>query len=376
MQKRRPFFRNRRRLIGILLLILLFVSLPIGFFLIQRQTNGGEQVSGGAPSPFPSSTPSSTFVPTSYAANIDFESISSYGTYNPAALNNPNIAAVDINMNWASVEPQQGVFNWKPADDEMAAWVQQGKKFTIVARFINEGRGNCNGFQMLPAWEISRVPYFCSTTGQIIPDYFDATFKADLKAYAQAIAQHMAASPYRDKLLYIRLGIGMGGEGFPVPNPTNANIADAGQLQNYGYTPTAWAAWQRDLMTYYKSVFPFTTIIYPVNGQDIDQATGQDVSVENANWAAAHGFGVGQQGLRPGTQSPLFQSLRSRYPHLYIQYQTFGVANSYEAVQADIQAAERNGAQTIEWYSRNAVNPNYQDLFAQWQQTVNNKFSS
>ena len=302
--------------------------------------------------------------------------MNSYGTYNPAALASPNIAAVDVNMNWVSVEPQQGVFNWQPADKEIAAWAAQGKKFTIIARFINEGQGNCNGFQLMPAWEMARVPHFCSTTGQVIPDYFDPTFSADLKAYAQAIARHIAASPYRSNLLYIRLGIGMGGEGFPVPNPTNANTADKAQLQNYGYTPTAWAAWQKELMTYYKSVFPSTTIIYPINGQDSDPATGQDVSVENANWAAANGFGIGQQGLKPGTHSPLFQSLRSHYPHLYIQYQTVGVVNSYQAVQADIQAAERNGAQSIEWYSHNAVNPHYQPLLAQWQQTVNNKFGT
>ena len=183
--------------------------------------------------------------------------MSSYGTYNHAALVSPNIAAVDINMNWASVEPQQGVFNWQPADNEIAAWAKQGKKFTIVARFINEGQGNCNGFQFMPAWEIARVPHFCSTTGQVIPDYFDPTFKEDLKAYAQAIAQHIAASPYGNKLQYIRLGIGMGGEGFPLPNPTNANIADETQLQNYGYTPTAWAAWQKELMTLLQECFPF-----------------------------------------------------------------------------------------------------------------------
>jgi hypothetical protein len=376
MQKRRPFTRNRYRLIGIFLLILLFLSLPIGFFLIQRQANEGGPVSSGTSTPTSTFTPSSTFVPASFAANIDFESMASYGTYNPAALANPTIGAVDINMNWVSVEPQQGVFNWKPADNEIAAWAKQGKKFTIVARFINEGQGHCNGFQMMPAWEIARIPHFCSTTGQVIPDYFDPTFTADLKAYAQAIAQHIATSPYANKLQYIRLGIGMGGEGFPIPNPTNPKAADEEQLQNFGYTPTVWAAWQKELMTYYKSVFPSTTIIYPVNGQDIDPTTGQDVSVENANWAAANGFGIGQQGLRPGTNSPLLQSLRSKYPNIYIQYQTIGAVNSYQAVQADIQAAERNGAQSIEWYSRNAVDPNYQPLFDQWQQTVNNKFGT
>jgi hypothetical protein len=50
--------------------------------------------------------------------------------------------------------------------------------------------------------------------------------------------------------------------------------------------------------------------------------------------------------------------------------------NSYEGIQADIQAAERNGAQSIEWYTRNAINPDYQSLFEQWQQTVNNNFGT
>jgi hypothetical protein len=371
MQKRRPFYRNRHRLIGILLL---FLSLLLVVFLIQHQANGGEVVSGASGSSSPAL--SSRSIPVSYPANIDLEPINSFGTYNPKALANPNIAAVDVNMNWVNVEPRQGVFNWKPVDNEIAAWATHGKKFTIIARFINEGSGNCNGSQLMPAWEIASVPHFCSTTGQIIPDYFNSTFTADFKTYVRAIAQHIAASPYRNNLLYIRLGIGMGGEGFPVPNPTNANTDDKAQLQNYGYTPAAWAAWQKELMTYYKSIFPSIIIIYPVNGQDIDPTTGQDVSVENANWAAANGFGVGQQGLRPGTNSPLFQSLRSHYPNLYIQYQTIGVVNSYKAVQADILAAKRNGAQSIEWYSRNAVNPNYQPLFAQWQQAVNSKFDT
>ena len=89
MQKRRPFTRNRYRLIGILLLILLFLSFPIGFFLIQRQANKGGLVPSGTSTPTSTFTPSSTFVPTSYAANIDFESMSSYGTYNPDAHANP-----------------------------------------------------------------------------------------------------------------------------------------------------------------------------------------------------------------------------------------------------------------------------------------------
>ena len=309
----------------------------------------------------------------SYPANIDLETISSYGTYNAAALTNPTISAVDINLNWINVEPGQGVFNWAPADQEMAAWVAHGKKFTLIVRYIKEGASSdaCTSAQFLPAWEIARIQSLCSH-GILLPDYFDPTFTADLKGFVNAIAEHIDASLYKQNLLYIRIGVGEGGEGFPF-NPNYASEVRP-QFEAWGYTPTHWAAWQKELMAYYQSVFPQTTIIYPVNSQDTDPATGQNVSVENANWAAAYGFGVGQQGLQPGTNSPLLQSLRVRYPTLYIQYQTIGVVDSYTAVQADIQAAEINGAQSIEWYSPNAVDPTYQSLFVQWQQTVNSKF--
>jgi len=342
------------------LLILLILVLLLAAFLIQQQTRGRGQVSHITSSP--------------YLANIDFEPINSYGTYNPAALTNPNIGAIDINMNWVKVEPQQGVFNWEPVDNEIAAWAGQGKKFTLIVRYIEEGNSatDCSHQQFLPAWEIERIQNFCDN-GILMPDYFDPTFIGDLKAYVQAIAQHVAQNPYKHNLLYVRIGVGVGGEGFPLivhgNYPWNKN-----QLIADGYSPQNWAIWQKAMLSFYKSIFPYTTVIYPVNGQDTDPTTGQPVQVENANWAAMNGFGVGQQGLRPGTISPLFQLLRLHYPKLYIQYQTVSAVGSYRGVHADIQAADKNGAQFIEWYSGDAVNQAYQSLFARWQQMVNDKF--
>jgi len=355
---------HRIKVIILLLLLALALVLPLAILLSQQHPNGG----GRAPAPGVTSSP--------FPANIDFESLSSYGTYNPAALANPNIGAVDVNMNWSTVEPQQGVFNWSPADTEIAAWAARKKKFTLVVRYIKEGTSgkNCNSLQFLPVWEIARIQNFCdSDTGTLIPDYFDPTFKADLKAYVQAIAQHISHGPYKNNLLYVRIGVGAGGEGFPLM-PRGDYAKDKNVLMDYGYTPQNWAAWQKEMLSSYKSTFLFTTVIYPVNGLDTDHSTGQPVQVENANWAAANGFGVGQQGLRPGTNSPLFRSLRSQYPNLLIQYQTVGAVNSYRGVQADIQAADKNGAQFIEWYASDAGERAYQPLFARWQQTVSDKY--
>lgn len=391
--------RRRVLLFGILLLLMLILILPFIVSLFQQETQRREQVLSATSFPFQRPTqgrgqkrgvtPSPSQQPTQeggqvpgttwspYPANIDFEPMNSYGTYNPAALDNPNIEAVDINMNWINVEPQQGVFNWRPADNEIAAWAGQGKKFTLIVRYIKEGTSgtDCSSQQLMPAWEIARIQNFCdSDMGTLIPDYFDPTFKADLEAYVQALATHYANSPYRNNLLYVRIGLGEGGEGFPIRFKGDYYTTDAQQLATWGYTPSSWAKWQEEMLASYKSSFWYTRVIYPLNGQDTDPTTGQPVQIEVAMWAAANGFGVGQQGLQPGTNSPIFQQLRSQYPEIYIQYQTFEAVRTFAGIQADIQAADKNGAQFIEWYSQDAVNPAYQPLFAQWQQRVDNKF--
>lgn len=323
-----------------------------------------------------------------YPANIDFEPISSYGTYNPAVLADPNIGAVDINMNWFSVEPQQGIFNFAPADTEAAAWARQGKKFTLIVRYINEAGDqhlDCNGEQFLPSWEISRVQNFCDTDkGTIIPDYFDPTFKADLKAYVQAIADHFAQSPYRDSLAYVRVGVGLAGEGFylmPCEEAPCDFATDKAQLVSWGYSPVAWKNWQEELMSYYQMAFSYATVIYPIVQLDTDPTTGLPVQMEVAYWAAANAMGVGEQGLVPSYPynyaqiKTILASIQLRYPNTYIQFQTDGPVTSPGDVQGDIQTANQFGARSIEWFSNDAVNPSYQSPFQQWQQMVNHKYS-
>jgi hypothetical protein len=88
-------------------------------------------------------------------------------------------------------------------------------------------------------------------------------------------------------------------------------------------------------------------------------------------------MGLGQQGLEPGSDSFVLQSLRAQYPKMFIQYQTISaIGGGAHEVQRDIQAADRNGACFIEWYMRDAINPTYQAIFAQWQHMVDSKYGS
>lgn len=373
----------------VFLLLLLVVVLALVFVVpnivrIHAQKTSQTTVSTSASSSSATSSSTSASSTGGYPANIDFEPIDSYGTYNAAALANPAVGAVDINMNWSSVEPQQGVFNFAPADNEAAAWAKQGKKFTLIVRYVNEAGHatltNCNRAQYLPAWEIARIQHFCDVDkGTIIPDYFDPTFKADLESYVKAIADHFAQSPYRSNLLYVRVGVGLAGEGFylmPCGSVPCDFTMDKAQLITWGYSATAWKNWQEGLMSFYKSAFSYSTVIYPIVPLDTDPAMQQPTQDVVAHWAASQGMGVGTQGLNPHfpKMSELIQSIQAHYPNTYVQFQTAAPVADAAAMQQDIQISGQLNAKSVEWYSSDIVNPAYQSLLQQWQQTVANKF--
>lgn len=371
---------QRGYILAILLLSVIVIVLLVALILPRRLIPGQPtpgQTATSQPAPGQTATGQPTTGTNEYPANIDYEGIFTYGNYNPAALANPNIGGIDISMNWSQVEPQQGQFNWAPADKVMSDWSAHGKKFTLIIRYVREtgGQISCNSpQQFLPQWEASRIKTVCDNgTGILIPDYFDPTFEADLKAYVQAIANHIAQSPYKNNLVYVRTAVGVGGEGFPFFRQSSGVRTVMSQLQSYGYSLSAWAAWQKAMMTAFKQAFSYTTVIYPLNAIGTDPSTGQPVYLENAKWAAAQGLGLGQQGLTPTTNYAIFQQLRAQYPKMYIQLQT---ARPGEDVAGCVQVAEKSGVQFVEWYTSDILNSSNQAAFAQWQQYVNNKFGT
>ena len=329
----------------------------------------------------PTATPTvsgTTAAPTSgmpYPANIDFEagSPNAPGKYTASALSAPGIGAVTVQLNWDAMETSPGVFNWAPVDKEVADWASRGKQFILIVRL--QGGTSCTGRQVLPAWEIARVPHLCAAyPGDIIPDYFDPTYTADSHAYIQAIGQHFAQSPYRSHLAYVRIAKGRGGENMPIKGgPSDPAWA---QLQRWGLTPDTLKQYHEQRLLFEQSLFPYTHVIYNVDPLGVqDPATGQPLQQVIAEFAAAHGMGVGYNGLRPGSSGGIGRSsLAQKYPNTYITFQTVFSVGSLSAIQGDITTASGAGGRAIEWYTGDATNPAYQSAFQQWQSTVDTKY--
>jgi hypothetical protein len=345
-----------------------------------------------------------------YPANIEYDP-SGYGTYNLAALNNPNIGAVDISLNWSTVEPRKGDFNFGPANAEIKAWAKVGKKVTLELRFQHEANADstgapCTGDGWLPKWVVAHIPTLCDADahGLLIPDYFSGTFQSDWKAYVKAVADNFANGGHKASVEYARTAVGLGAEAFPLEPCFSAHQgcslsdyqANEKQLEKWGYSATAWLNWQKGMMSYYKKEFGYTTVIYAINQMfapatsplNINPATGHPIQVDVAEWAAANGMGLGQEGLEglftnDYAEFPQIATwVQKHYPHTYIQFQTFANLSSSSTsscdsvclVQKDIQAAETYGGRSIEWYSSDDDYKPFQPYFAKWQQYVTSKF--
>lgn len=308
-----------------------------------------------------------------------------------------------LRLTWASGEPQRGQPRFGSLDQAASAWATQGKNIALIIAFADEsgggydggggdGGGGCQGTGFLPAWEVARIPTLCDRDmNTVIPDYFDATFQRDFLAFVQVVAAHVAASSYASHLLYVRIGVGLAGEGFPLmpcpPGgaPCDAGTSDLSQLVAWGYSPHRWAQWQERMLTRYRALFGFTRVVYPMGDYGTDSVTHRLVDVEVAEWAADRGFALGAQGLAP---TPTYSSyagigsvvsyVRRHDPQTFIQFQTVhalrqSVTATCDLVcvaRGDIANAERLDARSIEWYHEDATNPALSPLLAAWQEHV------
>ena len=320
--------------------------------------------------------------PVGYPANMDFAS-GGYGKWSSAALADPSIAGVTINLYWRQVEPSRGSYNWRPLDTEMAAWAQAGKRVALIARFANEKGGGCPG-GYLPSWEIARIPTFCDTDlNSTIPDYFSTRFQSDWKAFIQALGNHLAASPYRNAVAYVRAGTGLGGESFYLMYSRAGNTDfghDKQKLVAWGYSPQAWEAFQENLLAFYKRVLPYQDT-YVIDALDVNPTTGNPVQVDVAHWAAAHGDGVGEECIPASSFHHDYADINEitawvhkNYPNAYIQFQTCGVMSGPAEVAGVISDAESHWGRSIEWYEKGITTSSYQSEYVAYQRWVNKTF--
>jgi hypothetical protein len=361
-----------------------------------------------------------------FPANVDYDNTGGYGAYSPTVFNDSYVQGVDINVDWATVEPSPGNYDWTQLDTTANAWANAGKHIVLVVRAANETGGATvnDGFvpptctadpdSILPTWEINALGFdgtLCdSDLESIVPDWFSSTFQTDFLQFVSALGQHVKGEGYHTSISYVRIGVGLGGEAFPVmPNGTGTgcDFSDpsdstppcqqdeasykAWMTQNWDYSGQAWENFQETMLAAYDAAFPAVPLIYPITVQDND-AAGTPVDYAVAEWATTHysNIGIGQECLSPGgfgsyaDFGTIDTMVRDDWnPDAYIQFQTCGPTTTAADEQGIITAAENYGARSIEWYEATFLEvqpptgppepPSVPDMTA-YQTWVNNTF--
>jgi hypothetical protein len=324
-------------------------------------------------------------------ANVDYAS-GGYGQYNSAALHSSWVQAVDINLNWRRVQTSPSSFDWAPLDREATAWASAGKHIVLVVRATDDKGGGCSAGpgQYLPGWEITAlhnalggIGTFCDKGfDSLVPDWFSSTFQSDFKTFVTALGAHVSAQPYYSSISYVRVGVGLGSEGWYLYPNQNGYSADKSWMEtNWHYTPQAWENFQETMLAAYHAAFPPPVqVIYPISAQD-DLSPGNPVDLAVAEWATnLGGVGVGEQCLAPGgignyaDFATIDSWVRANHPNAYIQFQTCGPTATASEEQGIINAAEGYGAKSIEWYETTIVSPPSVSEMTSYQTWANNTF--
>lgn len=136
-----------------------------------------------------------------------------YGEAADLFLNQPYIRGGQIVLQWASVEPRQGSYDFSEIDAKLADFAQRGQFATLQ---IN---GNVK-----PAWLFDRVPYVNERLSVQVNDrrgtlmYWHPHHREAYLAMLRALSDHMLRSTRADRLLGIRMNLNaLGTEHHHVP---------------------------------------------------------------------------------------------------------------------------------------------------------------
>lgn len=190
----------------------------------------------------------------------------------PSDAGQPYVSGRVLIYYWSELEPKQNYSDFAHMDREIRAWTDAGK--SAILRFSTAGWRKWKepwSQQGTPAWAIRKY-HFGSVTevdGAVLPAYWDAGYFVGLSRLLHAVAAHIEASPYRDRIAFIEVAVGDGGETKPDTEQNKTPEQRAARLalwQKAGYTNALWYQAVSRIIDMYKDAFPRTTLALMPDG--------------------------------------------------------------------------------------------------------------
>lgn len=180
----------------------------------------------------------------------------------PSDLKIPDISGRVLIYYWSELEPKEGKFDFVNMDKEIAVWTGANK--SVVLRFSVAGWTHWKApwsVRGTPEWAYHKyhIGSVTEVDGAILPVYWNPGFLTGLDRFLHAVSAHIQASEYRDKVAFIELAVGDGGETKPDTEQNKTPEQRAARLalwQQVGYTNAIWYQTIAKTIDIYKRAFP------------------------------------------------------------------------------------------------------------------------
>jgi len=180
-------------------------------------------------------------------------------------LTDPNVDGVTVRLNWSTLEPTEGQYDFSYIDTTLASVGAAGKK--VLLRIMTQGGK--------PAWVTTAVKnagglfFTFNSNGKktSIPVFWDPTFLAKKTAMIQALGAHVTNNPALS--IVVASFANATSEDWNVPH-SNTDIT---QWQRLGYTSDLLIGAGHTIIDATMAAFPnqFVTLAVAANGTKLDQ---------------------------------------------------------------------------------------------------------
>ncbi len=186
-----------------------------------------------------------------------------------------------LRYEWGRLNPADGVYDWAPVDDAIAAWKARGKKFAFGVEAL-DSHTKLEGGSSVPRWvidagakgqtvSISPVNEYAGTPGpKWVPDFADPVYRAEMAKFVAALAARYDGNP--DVAFIDIRDYGNWGEGHMWP------------FSQEGIPPESL----QGLVALYRDAFHATQLLLPWGKPAYDSVYA---------WAVGQGIGMRRDGI-------------------------------------------------------------------------------
>lgn len=205
-------------------------------------------------------------------------------------IDHPLLAGVEVGFKWATLEPQEGQYNWEPIERILKPWGMAGKKVVIMLKTVQKRGEDPDAWSATPEWVFKAGAKRIVDEGTNYPIYWDKIYLAKLDNFLRAFAKKYDGHP---DIEFIEAGLGAFG--------TTKLVGPKRLMDEYtahGYTPQVWTNTVIKILDLHRAAFQRTPIAVALSAFQ-REGDGSDEWVEKiARYAASKGIILYHHGLR------------------------------------------------------------------------------